>query len=114
MSLTMHGTSKSIIHSSLDPVFVLGSGWSLRHLHISIPRVAHVPHSGATAEPQTLAIPVHAGLHKEAGTHSCSKSKRCPNSECTLRSSVNERSFLIFLFEKKFPTWIPKHFQHQT
>ena len=114
VSLTMHGTSKLIIHSSIDPVFVPGSGWSLRHLHISIPCVLHITHSGVTAEPQTLAIPVHAGLHKEAGTHSHSKSKRCPNSECTLRSSVNERSFVIFFFEKKSPTWIPKHFQHQT
>lgn len=114
VSLTMHGTSKSIVHSSLDPVFVLGSGCSLRRLHISIPCVSHVPHSGAAAKPQTLAIPVHPGLHEEAGIHSYSKSKRCPNSECTLRSSVNERSFLIFLFEKKSPTWIPKHFQHHT
>lgn len=100
VSLTMHGTSKLIIHSSIDPVFVLGSGWSLRHLHISIPWVLHITHSGVTAEPQTLAIPVRAGLHEEAGTHSYSKSKRCPNSECTLRSSVNERSFVIFFFFK--------------
>lgn len=114
VSLTMHGTSKSIVHSSLDPVFVLGSGCSLRHLHISIPCVSHVPHSGAAAKPQTLAIPVHPGLHEEAGIHSYSKSKRCPNSECTLRSCINERSFLIFLFEKMSPTWIPKHFQHHT
>ena len=90
--------------------------WRAGDREIRVLATSHrfTPHSGATAEPQTLAIPVHAGLHKEAGTHSCSKSKRCPNSECTLRSSVNERSFLIFLFEKKFPTWISKHFQHQT
>lgn len=80
MSLTMHGASKSITYSFIYPVFVLGSGQSLRHLRISIPCVSCIPRGWDAAEPQTLTIPVHAGLHEEAGTRSHSRSKRCANS----------------------------------
>lgn len=64
-------------HSFLYPDFVLGSGQSLRHLHISLPCVSCIPCGWDVTEPQTLTTPVHAGLHEEAGTHSHSRSKCC-------------------------------------
>nr|KAF6420601.1 hypothetical protein HJG59_009336 [Molossus molossus] len=46
VSLTMHGTSKLIIHNAVYPASILESGKSLRHLQISAPRVPRIPVAG--------------------------------------------------------------------
>lgn len=80
VSLTMHGTSKLIIHNFICPVFVLGNDKSLRHLHISI-RVFPRPRGWDVAEPQALTVPVQYTQvsMKKLGFIYTSRSKCCAN-----------------------------------
>lgn len=78
VSLTMHGTSKLVIHDFICPVTVLESGKSLRHLHISMPWSTH-PVAGVWLSLRLLLFPYAQVSMKKLGLIHISRSKCCAN-----------------------------------
>lgn len=80
VSLTMHGTSKLIIHNFIYPVFVLESGKSLRHLRISVLCVPHTSMAGMSPGLRLFPFPYMQVSTQKLGLIHISRSECCANS----------------------------------
>lgn len=108
VSLTMSGTSKLIIHDFYQPCVCTGSGKHLREQHISAQPVPYNPWLGGWPNLRLLPFPDLQVCIKKLELTRISRSQPCKLISCKWRVMSQKKK------KKMSPTWIPKHFQHQT